>query len=214
MDPITHVLAPLLWTEPVRPPQLAQDAVYARWRERAAVVLGALLPDADGAPGLLETFGITKLPLYTEYHRCATHSVVGLCMLSVLGMFLARKWPEKWMLPALRTKAAGRPIALPSWRRLFAFVWIGLAWHIVGDGITAWGTLKILWPFASMDFQLRLVNSIEPYLLTITLSAWAVQQFALMRGARKAAWTAARAWLATCVLYVLYRVHFGPAPYV
>jgi membrane-bound metal-dependent hydrolase YbcI (DUF457 family) len=213
MDPITHVLAPALWTEPVRPPD-TPGAAYARWRERAAVVLGALLPDADGIPGLLETFGLTKSPLYTEYHRGAGHSIVGLCVLSLVGAFLARKWPEKWLIPALRTKAAGRPIALPSWGRLFAFVWIGLVWHTVGDAITAWGTLRFFWPFSTMDFQLRFVNSIEPYLLTITLSAWAVQQFLLMRGARKGAWVVSGIWLAVCVLYVIYRVHFGPAPFV
>ncbi len=59
----------------------------------------------------------------------------------------------------------------PPFRRLFAFGLVGVFWHFVGDAITAWGTLKLLWPFHDMDFQLMRVNSLEPVLLTLTVTA-------------------------------------------
>ncbi|NQU43470.1 metal-dependent hydrolase [bacterium] len=213
MDPLTHVLAPVLWTEPLPVPEM-EGAAYARWRERAAVLLGALLPDIDGTPALLTTFGFTDEPLFAQYHRIATHSLPGVVVLCLIAAAIARLWPERWLLPSLRTKNAGRPVVRPTWKRLFAFAGIALGFHLLGDAITAWGTLKLLWPFSSMDFQLERVNSIEPVLLSLTVAAWTVQYLFLQKGKRKSAWITAAVWLVACGLYVWLRPVFGPPAYV
>ncbi|HEQ60005.1 MAG TPA: metal-dependent hydrolase [Firmicutes bacterium] len=213
MDPITHVLSAALWTEPVQPPN-PEGAIYARWRERGAVLLGALLPDLDAVPGLLETSGLSHEPLFTKYHRIASHSFVGLVVVALVAATLAWKWPEKWLLPSLRPKDPSLPRVNPSWRRLLAFATPAVIFHFLGDWITAWGTLKPFWPFSDLDTQLARVNSIEPVLCSFTIAAWAVQHFLLTRGHRRAGWAIAAGWLAVCILYVWLRPYFGPEAFV
>ena len=88
MDPITHVLSAAIWIEPLEPPK-PEGAIYTRWRERAAILLGALLPDLDAVPGLLETSGLTDEPIFTQYHRIASHSFLGLIIVALLSATLA-----------------------------------------------------------------------------------------------------------------------------
>ena len=213
MDSITHVLSAALWTEPVPSPHL-DGAGYARWRERMAVVLAALLPDADGLIGLPDVAGITDGAFYAQYHRVVTHSVGGFLVAALLAATIAQRWPARWLFPSLRPRPAGLPVADPLWRRLFAFSLVSVFWHFAGDSVTAWGILKLLWPFSSMDFQLKRVNSIEPVLLCFTVAAWAIQNQCLRHGRRKTAWAVAAVWLALCALYVWLRPLFGSPAFV
>ncbi|HUT25016.1 MAG TPA: metal-dependent hydrolase [Sumerlaeia bacterium] len=202
MDPITHVLGPALWTEPLRPP-CPEGAVYARWRERAALVLAALLPDCDGL------IGWVSRPFYASHHRVATHSLVGLAVVVLVAAALARQWPERWLLPFLRTESRGRPIVRPRFRRLAGFALVAAAWHWVGDWITAWGGMCPLWPFSDADVSLSRVDSLESAILVVTAVCWAVQHHLLGRGKRKSAWVVPGFWLVLCALYVWLRPHFG-----
>jgi len=206
LDPVTHVLAPALWSEPVPSPEVA-PAVYARWRERAAVALGALLPDADGVLGWID------LSLYDRYHRVVTHSVPGLLAVTLLAAGLAATWPERWILPFLRTRAQGQEIVRPTARRLLSFAALAVALHFVGDLITAWGIWPA-WPWSAHDFALARVNSLEPALCGITLGAWALQHWLLTKGRRRAAWGAAVAWLLVCAVYVAVRPALLGEPYI
>lgn len=213
MDPVIHVLSPALWTEPIRPPRFG-GAIYARWRERAAILLGALLPDLDAVPGLLETFGLTQEPMFTRYHRIASHSIIGLIAVAILSAIIASKWPERWLLPSLRPKNRILPPVNPSLRRLLLFSSLAVSFHFIGDWITAWGTLKPLWPFSNLDTQLARVNSIEPVLCSLTIAAWAVQHFCIVHGFRKTAWSVAAIWLLLSVAYVWLRPYFGREAFV
>lgn len=218
MDPIAHVCSAALWTEPLGPLPgdcPGGDSRPVRWRERLALILGALLPDADTVLGLFQTAGLSSEPLYARFHRVATHSLPGLIIVWLAAVGLARIWPARAMLPFVRgpLPPAGTRTSTPpstaSWGRLLAVAGIAVAWHVAEDWITAWGTLKLLWPFSSRDFQLGRVNSIEPILLTLTVAAWAVQQWCLSRGRRRAAWWTAGVWCAVVVLYVWLRPILG-----
>jgi len=213
MDPITHVLSAAVWIEPLEPPR-PQGALYTRWRERAAILFGALLPDLDAVPGLVETFGLTEAPVFTQYHRIASHSFLGLFLVALLAATLALKWPESWLLPSLRPKDRTSPRVDPRWRRLFLFSTVAVAFHFLGDWITAWGTLKPFWPFSGFDAQLARVNSIEPVLCGLTVAAWAIQHYVLTRGMRRLGWAVAGVWLLVVVLYVWLRPIYGPEAFV
>lgn len=206
MDPVTHILSAALWTEPLTPPQ-PEGAVYARWRERAALVLGALLPDGDGVLGWID------LSLYDKYHRVVTHSFFGLVLVAISAALIARLWPETWLLSSLRTTSNDRRIETPVFSRLLLISTVAVSWHFVGDLITAWGIWPA-WPFSAQDLKLGMVNSIEPALLGITLVA-GICQYYLIRGDRRvAAWITATAWLVLCTLYVLLRPSLLGEPFI
>ena len=206
MDSITHLLAPALWTEPIPPPSPG-GAVYARWRERAALAIAALLPDVDGVLGWIDP------ALYARYHRVFTHSAPGIVLVVLIAAWIARTWPERAMLPSLRTHAGGRPIVKPTFRRLLGFASISAAWHLAGDWVTAWG-IQPLWPFWRVDMALGRVNSIEPVVLTITAAAWAVQHLFITRGKRRGAWVVAVVWIVVCAGYVWLRPMWGVPAFV
>jgi len=207
VDPVTHVLGAALWTEPASRPEVA-PAAYARWRERAAVVLGALLPDADGVLGWID------LSLYERYHRVVTHSFTGLLVVTLLAAGLARWWPERWLLPFARTRVdRDQSIADPSLGRLLLFAAIAVCAHLLGDLITAWGIWPA-WPISNHDFALARVNSIEPALFGVTLAAWAAQHWLLVRGRRGVAWGAAGIWLVLVLVWVVVRPALLGEPFI
>ncbi len=205
MDTITHVLTAAIWTEPLRSPDVEEGRSYPRWRDRAAVILGACIMDADGVLGWVSQAVRGDLLLYTKYHRVVTHSVVGLAVCALISALIARRWPERWLLPMLRPANRDGPPVTPRLGRLFGLASVAAAWHFVGDAITHWGTLKPLWPFAGFDVQWDLVNSLSPPLLTITVVAWAVQNQALRAGRRRLAWGIAALWLAACTAFIVFR---------
>lgn len=204
MDPVTHVLSAALWTEPALR-RLPAPSQLPLWRARAAVALGALLPDADGLVGWV------SLSLYAKYHRVITHSLVGLPLLIGLAALIARYWPVRWLLPSLRP-AADVPDVRPRWQPLLGLAAVGAAWHLVGDAVTAWGIWP-LWPFWPIDLNLGLVNSLELPLLLLTLVAAGLQHWLLDRGRVRAAWSTAAIWLLVAACYTLLRAPLLGAPY-
>ncbi len=207
MDSITHILSGALWTEPVRRP-LGAKGHYARWRERVAILVAALLPDIDGVLGWIDP------ALYGKYHRVVTHSIGGLIVLALLAAVIAKYWPEKWLLPRFRPKADSPRIANPSYPRLLAVTSITTVFHFLGDWIGAWGVWP-LWPWKpEANFALARVNSLDVVILGMTVAAWAIQNFALAKGRRKTAWVLPVVWLALVVVYVWLRPYFGAPAYV
>ncbi len=208
MDTATHVLAPFILTEPFVSPSAPEGFRYPRWRERAAVLLGATLMDLDGC------LGFFSLLLYEKYHRVVTHSIPGLIVCSLLAVLIARSWPERWLLPFLRPRDREVPAVVPRFSRLWALAAFAAALHFLGDAITNWGTLRPFWPFSDWDMQFGWVNSLSWPMLTLTLSFWAVQNQLLALGKRKWAWAAAALWLAACALFIMIRPHIMDPPYV
>lgn len=207
MDPLTHILSASLWSEPITAPSLEKHFYYARWRDRAVVILGALAPDVDGL------LGAVSLKLYSQYHRVVTHSFLGLLVIMPIIAAIAFYWPEGWMLPSLRSKPGGKTIVKPSFVRLMLLAALALAWHFVGDWITAWGIWPF-WPFSMHDCGLALVNSLEPGLLLITLLFWLLQQQRLHHKKRRQAWALAGLWLLACVIFIWLRPLFLPPPFI
>jgi membrane-bound metal-dependent hydrolase YbcI (DUF457 family) len=204
MDPVTHVLSAALWTEPVLRRRPGPSPVPL-WRARAAVALGALLPDADGLVGWV------SLSLYAKYHRVITHSLVCLPLLIGLAALIARHWPVRWLLPSLRPPADA-PDVRPRWQPLLGLAAVGAVWHLVEDAVTGWGIWP-LWPFSAIDLGLGQVNSLELPLLLLTLVAAALQYWLLDRGRARAAWSTAAIWLLLATAYTLLRAPLLGAPY-
>jgi membrane-bound metal-dependent hydrolase YbcI (DUF457 family) len=198
MDIITHALSALICTEPLSP-LLREGVVYAHRREQAAVILAAVLPDCDVALlHFADIFSSNEGFYYTTFHRLATHSIPGLIVIALAAAGLAWAWPK----PRL---AADVCWIKPRWRRLLGLALVGAGMHAVGDWITAWGTLKLLWPFSQADFQLGRVNSIDGILLALTLMGWAMQHFFLMQQRRRVGWMVCGLWFFLCAAYVVVR---------
>jgi inner membrane protein len=210
VDSITHILSAALWTEPLGAAGRPGAPALPRWRERMAVALGALLPDADGLLGLADMANGAPHGWYAKYHRVVSHSLPGLTACALVAAWLAWSWPGAWMLPSLRGRGVAPDAPRPPWRRLLAVAAIAVAMHLAGDAITAWGTLRLFWPLSDWDAQLGRVNSIDPWLLALTVTAWAAQHVCLTRGRRRAAWLTTALWLALCALYVWLRPLLGP----
>lgn len=210
MDSITHVLAPIVVTAPLRRPDPSPGVAEERWRETLALLLGALLPDADGVSGFV------SLLYYEKYHRVISHSILSLCILSVVCAWLAMKWPRWLWWPSWRHLRGEGQLKPPPFRRLWALASIALFTHFAGDWITHWG----IWPFwpwidkAHGDFSIKRVNSLDPVMLTMTVAAWAVQHWFVHNKKIRASWIVAAIWFLACALYVWLRPVFGAPAYV
>jgi membrane-bound metal-dependent hydrolase YbcI (DUF457 family) len=125
MDPITHGIAGALLGK----------AFFSKRQERVAIfaaTLGAVFPDIDI---LAEAFSRDPLGI-VKYHRAITHSFVGLPVFAALLALLTpgvlgrvrRRWPrfQDWESP-------------PLWL-LSVIYGVGIASHIVLDGMTSFGT--------------------------------------------------------------------------
>jgi membrane-bound metal-dependent hydrolase YbcI (DUF457 family) len=212
MDSITHILAAALFCQPIASPPIdAECETRPVWRERFAILLGALLPDADGMLGLIDPVW------YSKYHRVVTHSFVGLVALAFIIALLARRWPEKFILPFMRPKARGLRVIDPTYRRLLLFASISLVTHFILDWVTAWGIWP-LWPITHADFALHRVNSLSLPICLFTLSAWGIQTAILNRTGNQARgavpWIIATGWAFFFIAYVIIRPIIGPAAYV
>ncbi len=125
MDPVTHGITGALLGK----------AFFSKREERVAIfaaTLGAIFPDIDMAAEFA-----TRDPLsIIKYHRAITHSFVGLPVFAVLLALLTRlllpwvkrRWPrfQDWEAP-------------PLWL-LSVIYGVGIASHIVLDGMTSFGT--------------------------------------------------------------------------
>lgn len=125
MDPVTHGITGALLGK----------AFFSKREERVAIfaaTLGAVFPDIDIVAEI-----VTRDPLsIIKYHRAITHSFVGLPVFAVLLALLTRlllpwvkrRWPrfQDWEAP-------------PLWL-LSVIYGVGIASHIVLDGMTSFGT--------------------------------------------------------------------------
>jgi membrane-bound metal-dependent hydrolase YbcI (DUF457 family) len=133
MDPVTHGIAGALLGK----------AFFSKRQERVAILaatLGAVFPDIDL---FAEAFSRDPLGI-VKYHRAITHSFVGLPVFAVLLALLTRavlpwvrrRWPrfQDWESP---------PLGL-----LTLIYGVGIASHILLDGMTSFGT-RMWFPISS-----------------------------------------------------------------
>jgi membrane-bound metal-dependent hydrolase YbcI (DUF457 family) len=117
MDPVTHGITGALLGK----------GYFAECKGRVAIfaaTLGAVFPDVDIVREVL-----SRDPLaIVKYHRGITHSFVGL---PVFAALLA--WLTRWIARRLEIDA-------PSWAMLALIYGVGIASHIVLDGMTSFGT--------------------------------------------------------------------------
>jgi inner membrane protein len=137
MDPITHGIAGALLGKAYFADRKGAVSSFEDRTGRKAIVtdrkgrvaifaatLGAVFPDIDVIAEI-----ISRDPLaIVKYHRGITHSFVGLPFFAAL---LA--WLTRWI-------ARRRGIETPSWVMLTLIYGIGIASHIVLDGMTSFGT--------------------------------------------------------------------------
>jgi len=117
MDPITHGITGALLGKSYFSDRYGRVATFA-------VVLGSVFPDIDIAAEL-----ISRDPLaIVKYHRAITHSFVALPVFAVLLGALISWWLRK------------RKIESPPWGILALMCGVGIASHILLDGMTSFGT--------------------------------------------------------------------------
>src|SRR4030065_721684 len=174
MDTITHALSGALLaiaTAPGRSPSAAEhmgtgaahpDALSQRTRLMAGAAAAAF-PDTDFALRAIDTL------TYLNLHQGVTHSLI---LLPVWALALA------WLF-ALLSRQRYR------WTAFYGIAAMGLAIHIGGDLITAYGT-QLLAPFSAARFSWPLVFVIDPYVTFILVTGlvaarrWPARQSALV----------------------------------
>ncbi|HXN19547.1 MAG TPA: metal-dependent hydrolase [Candidatus Binatus sp.] len=182
MDPITHGIAGALLGKGYFADRKGRLAVFA-------ATLGAVFPDID----IIDEI-VSRDPLaIVKYHRGITHSFVGLPFFAAL---LA--WLTRWI-------ARRRGIETPSWAMLTLIYGIGIASHIVLDGMTSFGT-RMWTPISQQrvawDLLFIIDFSFTAIILLPQIAAWicsnrakgrmrAVCMWALFTLGAIAAWTAA-----------------------
>lgn len=145
MDNLTHALSGALIARATAPPP-APSVTIPLGRRIALGVVAASLPDLDIVFSLLSPLA------YLYNHRGVTHSFVLLPLWSLIFAWLCAKlWRGG-----------------PGWRAYFSvFAW-GIGIHIVGDWITAFGTM-FLEPLSDRRFALSTTFIIDLWLLALLL---------------------------------------------
>lgn len=146
MDTLTHALSGALLARATAGAAPAPGALTLRQRV-AAGFLAAAFPDVDFALRLVDTL------TYLNLHRGITHSLVMLPLWT-----LALSWLFSRLFPGGR-----------SWRPYCGPVALGLAVHIAGDVITAYGTM-ILAPLSTLQVQLPFVYIIDAWFTGIIVA--------------------------------------------
>jgi inner membrane protein len=128
MDTLTHALSGALLARATAPKDAPPRSLP---RRMAAGFFACAAPDLDF---VVSAFGPVA---YIELHRGPTHSL----------LFLpAWAFVFSWILAKILREPAGKTA---GWRALYGVTFMGLAAHIAGDLITAYGTM-ILWPLSDM----------------------------------------------------------------
>ena len=186
MDPVTHGITGALLGKGYFSDRSGRVAIFA-------ATLGALFPDVD-----VVADAISRDPLaIIKYHRGITHSFAGLPFFAALLAGLTR-----WAARRLKIDA-------PSWGVLTLIYGVGIASHILLDGMTSFGT-RMLTPFSQKRVAWDLLFIIDlAFSATVLLPqviAWVYSDRA-KRGRAMKMWLlfaclAAAAWaLATSVGY-------------
>ena len=229
MDPITHGIAGALLGKAYFADR--KDAVSSfedrTGRERIltdrkgrvaifAATLGAVFPDIDV---IAETVSRDPLAI-VKYHRGITHSFVGLPFFAAL---LA--WLTRWI-------ARRRGIETPSWVMLTLIYGVGIASHIILDGMTSFGT-RMWTPISQQrvawDLLFIIDFSFTAIVLLPQIAAWiysdraksrmrAVWMWILFTLGAVGAWTAASAagfpfhvWIVALASAIIAALFFSPA---
>jgi membrane-bound metal-dependent hydrolase YbcI (DUF457 family) len=217
MDPVTHGIAGALLGK----------AFFSKRQERVAIfaaALGAVFPDID-----IFAEAISRDPLsIVRYHRAITHSLVALPIFAFLLALLTRavlpwakrRWPrfQDWESP---------PLGL-----LTLIYGVGIASHIVLDGMTSFGT-RMWFPISTRRVAWDLLFIIDFSFTTIILApqvtAWiygdpeksrtrARRMWALFSAGAILVWLLTREagypfrwWVAVLASALLAALFFGPA---
>ena len=209
MDPVTHGITGALLGKGYFHERSGRVATFA-------VVLGAVFPDID----IVADF-VTRDPLaIVKYHRAITHSFVALPFFAVL---LA--WLTRWVCRRYRIEA-------PSWGLLTVAYGVGIASHIILDGMTSFGT-RMWFPISNVRVAWDLLFIVDfgftSVLLLPQMIAWiysdavksrsrAWKTWAWFSAGAIVVWIAAHVaryafhfWVAMLAIALMAALFFGPA---
>jgi membrane-bound metal-dependent hydrolase YbcI (DUF457 family) len=145
MDPVTHGITGALLGKGYFSERGGRAAIFA-------ATLGAVFPDIDTVADAVSNDPLAII----KYHRGITHSFAGLPFFAVL---LA--WLTRWAARRLKIEA-------PSWGVLTVIYGVGIASHILLDGMTSFGT-RMLTPFSQQRVAWDLLFIIDLTFSTIVL---------------------------------------------
>jgi inner membrane protein len=146
MDTLTHALAGALLGRATQPARSGPD-VLPIGRRMLVGAAAAAFPDLDFVTSYLSPLS------YLYHHRGITHSVL---LLPLWGLLVAAIFATLWR-------------ARPPWRAYIGIAAIGIASHIVGDLITAFGTM-IFAPFSDARYALSATFIIDLWFSGIILA--------------------------------------------
>ena len=125
LDPITHGIAGALLGKGYFSKRQSRVTIFA-------ATLGAVFPDIDI---IYETLSRDPLAI-VKYHRAITHSFVGLPFFAALLAWLTRRIARRYKIES------------PSWALLTFIYGVGIASHILLDGMTSFGA-RMWYPLSS-----------------------------------------------------------------
>jgi membrane-bound metal-dependent hydrolase YbcI (DUF457 family) len=217
MDPVTHGIAGALLGK----------GFFSKRQERVAIfaaTLGAVFPDVD-----IFAEAISRDPLgIVKYHRAITHSFVGLPFFAVLLAVLTRA-----LLPRVKRRwPRFHDLESPPLGMLTLIYGVGIASHILLDGMTSFGT-RMWFPISrervAWDLLFIIDFSFTAIILVPQMIAWIYREpansrarawrtWALFSVGDLLVWVLARAagypfhlWVAGLASVVLAALFFGPA---
>ncbi|MDH5396397.1 MAG: metal-dependent hydrolase, partial [Gammaproteobacteria bacterium] len=150
MDTITHALSGMLLaratkTNPVKP-EYSDSKTLSLQARLWAGFFAAAFPDIDIVASFFGTM------TYLDMHRGITHSVIMLPLWAFVLAFLFAKISRNYY----------------HWKAFYAISFLGIALHIAGDVITAYGTM-LLAPLSIMKFAWPTTFIIDFYFSGIIL---------------------------------------------
>jgi membrane-bound metal-dependent hydrolase YbcI (DUF457 family) len=153
MDPVTHGITGALIGKAYFSERYGRVATFA-------AILGAVFPDVDVTADL-----VTRDPLaIVKYHRAITHSFVALPFFALLLALLTRA-AVPWLK---KHKPRFRDIESPPLGILTLIYGIGIASHIILDGMTSFGT-RMWFPISSERVAWDLLFIVDLTFTTILL---------------------------------------------
>lgn len=159
MDTLSHALSGMLVARASRRQNLNDTGALSLRTRMAVGFLAAAFPDIDF---VFWFFGDLS---YLNNHRGVTHSII---MLPLWALLLSYAFAWLWR---------GRY----AWREFYVVCALGIGAHILGDIITAYGTM-ILAPFSRMKFAFPTTFILDPWfsgiILLSLLLAWGFRSHA------------------------------------
>lgn len=184
MDTITHGIAGAL----------IGKAFFSRPNARVATfaaTVGAMFPDID-----ILRYGVSSDPLaIIKYHRAITHSFFALPLFALVLAWLTRAG-----FLFLRPRIAKlRDLDSPSWPLLWLIYAIGIASHILLDGMTSFGT-RMWVPFSQRRVAWDILFIIDFVFTAVVLLPQIVAWIYSHRS--KSRWRAAVLWMVFTVVAI------------